>query len=161
MSRNINKKMSKIFNYYSDKIDRTWYNSSNIVYSECIDHDDALKTLKVVFANGTQYAYYDVDVNQYLLFREDESQGKALNRIIKGGNYKYEKLENANLEAINEEYMLRSGGGFLISNNDDGFTIRTTKDEVVYKEENKKYDETMLKTVTDILTSVGVKFKLT
>ena len=53
--------------------------------------------------------------------------------------------------------MLRSGGGFLISNNDDGFTIRTTKDEVVYKEENKKYDETMLKTVTDILTSVGVK----
>ena len=56
--------MSKIFNYYSDKVDHTWYNSSNIVYSECIDHDDALKTLKVVFANGTQYAYYDVDVNQ-------------------------------------------------------------------------------------------------
>lgn len=42
--------MSKLLNVYSDNIDRTWYKSSNILYSECIDNDNKPKTLKVVFS---------------------------------------------------------------------------------------------------------------
>ena len=80
--------MAKLFNYYSKLnentgIDKSWYQSSNVLYSECIDVEDELKTLKVVFKNGTQYQYEDVDVNDYLLFRDAESQGQALNKIIK------------------------------------------------------------------------------
>ena len=44
--------MSKVFNLYTkdsdgNDIDRTWYQSSNIKYSECVDHDNELKTLRV------------------------------------------------------------------------------------------------------------------
>ena len=49
--------MAKLFNYYSKLnentgIDKSWYQSSNVLYSECIDVEDELKTLKVVFKNG-------------------------------------------------------------------------------------------------------------
>ena len=74
--------MSKLFNYYADDVDKTWYNSSNIKYSECIDKDGELKTLNIVFSNGTQYQYSGLTVQDYLLFRDSDSQGKALNKII-------------------------------------------------------------------------------
>lgn len=149
--------MAKIFNYYADNVDYAWYDSSNIVYSECIDHVDALKELKVVFSNGTQYIYRDVNVNDYLLFREDKSQGKALNRLIKANSYPYEKLDNADLDAINEELIERTQNGFFIYNDDNGFRITNTTDEVVFSEENK-YDDDYLNNILSILGSVGVKF---
>lgn len=94
--------MGKILAVYKDGIDKAWYNSSNIVYSECIDNKDALKTVKITFKNGTEYSYFDVPVQDYLMFREDASQGKALNKFIK--SYKYEKHEEKrNLELLNEE----------------------------------------------------------
>ena len=94
--------MSKIISFYKDDIDKCWYNSSNIIYSECIDHDDKLKEVKVVFKNGNEYTYKDVPVQDYLMFREAPSQGKALNSIIK----KYEFIkseEKRDLERLNEE----------------------------------------------------------
>ena len=77
--------MSKIYNVYSkeDAVERTWYSSSNILYSECYDLNDSLKTLRVVFNNGGTYDYIGVDVYDYLKFREALSQGKALNQFIK------------------------------------------------------------------------------
>ena len=90
--------MSKIFNLYTKNkdgidVDRTWYQSSNIKYSECLDYDNRLKTLKVVFNNGTQYEYKNVNSQDYLLFRDASSQGKALNEYIKPKGYEYEKLD--------------------------------------------------------------------
>lgn len=101
--------MSKIYNFYKEdnsgvSVDKTWYDSSNVIYTECIDNDGELKQLKVVFANGSQYLYKDVDVRDYLLLREASSQGSTLNRIIKKKGYEYERLDNANLENIREEY---------------------------------------------------------
>ena len=32
--------MSKIYNVYENKLDRTWYQSSNILYSECDDKEN-------------------------------------------------------------------------------------------------------------------------
>ena len=103
--------MAKKFNLYCNGVDKTWYDSTNVVYTECIDNENKPKTLKVVFANGTQYQYNDVDVRDYLLLREDKSQGKALNRLIKEKKYEYVKLENADLDAINDELFFRSKNG--------------------------------------------------
>lgn len=94
--------MSKICTIYKDSVDKAWFTSSNIVYSECIDKKDELKEVNVVFKNGTEYTYLDVAVQDYLMFREDVSQGKALNKVLK--KYKYvKKEEKRDLELLNEE----------------------------------------------------------
>ena len=94
--------MGKILSIYSNGVDRSWFNSSNIVYSECVDKKDALKEVKVVFKNGAEYSYFDVSVQDYLMFREDASQGKALNKFLK--KYEYKRHEGLrDLDALNEE----------------------------------------------------------
>lgn len=93
--------MSKIYSHYENSIDRAWYDSSNILYSECDDIDDSLKTLRITFKNGRTYKYSDVNVNDYLLFRESSSQGSCFNRLIKG--YKTERIEDKDVNLIQEE----------------------------------------------------------
>ena len=129
--------MSKIFNFYSNDEDVTWYQSSNIKYSKCIDHDNDLKTLNVVFNNGSQYQYKKVNVNDYLLFREDLSQGKALNKYIKGRGYEYEKLEDANLEALEGELNFRMEGGIFVFYDGNKLTIKDNKDVIMLEREVK------------------------
>lgn len=155
--------MSKIFNYYSPNdsgvyVDRTFYDSSNIKYTECVDNDNELKTLRVVFSNGTQYEYSGVNVNDYLLLRESESQGRALNTLIKSRGYEYKKLENADLDAINEELYFRTGNGFIISNGDDGLKIKNKLDEVVY-DSNEKLDDKTYELLCGVLRAVNITFK--
>jgi len=155
--------MSKIFNIYTknkDGIDTEccWYKSSNVVYTECIDNENKPKTLKVVFSNGTQYQYNDVDVRDYLIFKNDQSQGKALNRLIKEKKYEYVKLEDADLDAINDELFFRSGNGFYVENNDEFFEIKNNKDESVFKL-SKPLEEDYFDLVMDILKSVGIVTK--
>lgn len=87
------------------KLDRAWYSSSNIVYSECDDHENELKTLRVVFKNGSCYEYYQVSVQDYLMFMHgglDGSNGKALNSFVKSKKYEYKRIEDANLMEIEE-----------------------------------------------------------
>ena len=155
--------MSKIFSVYAKNkdgidVDKCWYDSSNVVYTECLDPDNELKTLRVVFNNGTQYEYKKIDSRDYLLLREDKSQGKALNRLIKEKKYDYEKLENADLEAINEELFFRSKNGFYVENNDSFFEIRNNKDESVFKL-SKPLDREYFELILDILKSVGIAVK--
>lgn len=88
------------------RLDRAWYSSSNIVYSECEDHENELKTLRVVFKNGSCYEYKDVSVMDYLMFMHggiDGSNGKALNSFIKTKKYEYERKDDVNLTLIAEE----------------------------------------------------------
>ena len=92
-----------IFNKYENNIDKTWYQSSNVVYSECEDKVNDYKELKVVFKNGSTYVYHKLDVKDYLMFRNASSQGKALNEYIK--KYEYEKCENSDLTEINNELL--------------------------------------------------------
>lgn len=146
------------FNYYSNNVDYTWYESSNIAYSECIDNDNALKTLKVVFSTGTQYQYNDVDVRDYLMFRNDQSQGKALNKYIKGNGYEYVKLENANLQEIEDEFFFRSGNGYYVENNDDSFIIKDSQDNEKYKLD-KPLDENTFNMVCGMLKSLDLNIK--
>ena len=85
-------------------IDRVWYDSSSILYSECEDKENDYKTLKIVFKGGSTYVYYEVDVQDYVMFIHgglDGSNGKALNKYIKP-KCDYEKLPNTDLERLNE-----------------------------------------------------------
>lgn len=94
-----------IFRYYDKEnlIDRVWYESSNIVFSELDDIKDSLKVLTVVFKSGATYKYYDVDVNDYVMFVHgglDGSNGKALNRFIKAKCEKYERVEDRDVNKV-------------------------------------------------------------
>ena len=129
--------MSKIFNFYANDVDKTWYQSSNIKFSECIDHDNDLKTLKVVFNNGTQYQYNKVDVRDYLFFKNSESQGKALNEFIKGKGYEYEKLEDADTKTLEDELNFRMEGGIFVFYEDGKLTIKNNEDKVICEREVK------------------------
>ena len=148
------KAMSKIFNFYANDVDRTWYQSSNIKYSECIDKDNDLKTLKVVFNNGTQYEYKKVDVRDYLLFRDAASQGKALNEYIKPKGYEYEKLENADLATLDDELTFRMEDGIFVFYEGGKLTMKNNKDSIICEREVKLTLEAF-DTVCAALEAVG------
>ena len=93
------------FRFYDKeaRIDRAWYDSSNVLYSECEDKENDYKLLKVVFKNGGTYLYKKVDVNDYLMFMAgglDGSNGKALNKFIKA-KCEFEKLPDTDLAQLN------------------------------------------------------------
>ena len=146
--------MSKIFGFYANDVDKNWFQSSNIRYSECIDHDNELKTLKVVFNNGTQYQYNNVDVQNYILFRDDSSQGKALNQYIKAKGYEYEKLENADMQALEDELNFRMEGGTFVFYDGNKFIMKDNKDNILCEKE-VKLTEAAFNTVCSALEAVG------
>lgn len=93
-----------LFRYYDkkNKIDRAWYDSSNILYSECDDKENDLKTLRIVFKKGDMYEYKKVDVNDYLMFMAgglDGSNGKAFYKFIRP-KYEVEKKEPVSLDWV-------------------------------------------------------------
>lgn len=90
------------------KLDRVWYQSSNIFYSECEDRLNELKVLRVVFNNGAAYEYSDVDVNDYVMFLKgglDGSNGKALNEFIKKKKCPYHRIDTLNKEELQKEMV--------------------------------------------------------
>ena len=95
-----------LFRYYDkeEKVDRIWYSSSNILYSECDDKLDDFKELRITFKNGDTYVYKKVDVNDYVLFAHggiDASNGKAFWKIIRP-KYEAEKIGKKTLEEVAE-----------------------------------------------------------
>ena len=93
-----------VYNKYTNLRDHVWYSSSNVVYSECIDSDTEFKTLKVVFKGGRTYMYRDVDVEDYIRFKNAESNGSAFNQFIK----KYECVRMPDTDPASLDGMLRS-----------------------------------------------------
>lgn len=150
--------MSKLFNYYVNDVDYTWYNSSNIKYSECIDKDGELKTLNIVFSNGTQYQYVGLTVQDYLLFRDSDSQGKALNKYIKAKGYEFKKLDDANLDEINSEYLFRTSNGIELEHCDDTIKLYDTNKRLLCELDLSK-EVPIEDILSQVLTSVGYKIK--
>lgn len=150
--------MSKLFNYYVNDVDYTWYNSSNIKYSECIDKDGELKTLNIVFSNGTQYQYVGLTVQDYLLFRDSDSQGKALNKYIKAKGYEFKKLDDANLDDINNEYLFRTSNGIELEHCDDTIKLYDTNKRLLCELDLSK-EVPIEDILAQVLTSVGYKIK--
>jgi len=90
--------------------DHVYYQSSNIEYSMCEDHpNNRLKTLTIVFGKGRTYRYDNVDVNDYVNFKNailgenllEKSNGKAFHRYIK--NYPATKLDDTDLNKLQEQ----------------------------------------------------------
>ena len=91
--------------YDSEKnIDECWYNSSNIVYSKCYDKPNDYKDLEVVFSDGRRYKYLEMNIQDVLLFKVAESQGKALSKFIK--KYQFERMEKVDLAELQAKKML-------------------------------------------------------
>lgn len=88
----------KTYNRYENNIDHTWYDSSNIVYSQCYDKGDT-KSVKIVFKGGRTYLYRGVSMSDYIIFRDSESTGEAANRnIVK--KYQAVRVEDVPLDEI-------------------------------------------------------------
>lgn len=88
------------------KTQKVWYESSMMVYSEMIEDNNENKgNLYVTFKNGSTYIYKDVSFEDYLLLiggGTDASQGKTLNKVIKG-KYEYERVADRNIQELLEE----------------------------------------------------------
>lgn len=131
--------MSKIKSFYCNDVDKVWYDSSNVLYSECDDITDGLKVLRVTFKNGRTYQYYDVNVNDYLLFRENASQGVALNKFIK--QYKCERIDDLNVDDIQSELEKLNASESLKTKNDLFEKLDNVYESIISVRENlKNYD---------------------
>lgn len=103
-----------ITSYYNfdTKIEKAWYNSSNVFYSEFVEDSEKNEgDLYVTFNNGATYKYKKVQMTpDYLMFKHgglEGSHGKALNVHIKP-KYEFEKMENRDtnmlLKEMNESF---------------------------------------------------------
>lgn len=147
--------MAKIFSHYADNVDKAWYSSSTIEYSECIDNDDALKTLYVVFKNGSTYRYDDVNVMDYLKFREASSQGKALKAYIKDNGYSYAKEEPRDIGLIHDELERLNDDVFVIKIEDSKLVITRHGDTVFEYDEPSLANDDVCNFAVAMLTQFG------
>jgi hypothetical protein len=89
------------------KTQKIWYDSTMIYYTEMVESETENNgNLFVVFKNGQKYVYKDVRYEDYLVFINggtDASQGKTLNKVIKG-KYDYEKIGDADMDALKSEF---------------------------------------------------------
>lgn len=144
--------MARTFGTYKNGVDKSWYDSSNILFSEGTELDNGLINLIIVFNGGRKYVYKNVSLQDYLSFRESASQGKALREFIvvkdKGGRDKYECLRLADVDvslieeekkdAMEKQMVLEKANGnstcyTIIANSDTGMFKLYLADEVIYE----------------------------
>lgn len=131
-----------IFKRYIDSKDCVWYDSSNLVYSECVEKDGGLNSLRIVFKQGRTYLYRDVALEDYIMLRDSESNGKAFNQYIK--KYDCVRLPDTDLSVLEEtkkKWMVeagiledeRKGTTYMVrANLNNGETELLMNGEVVY-----------------------------
>ena len=143
-----------LFSYYiEDKMDKAWFDSSNIYYAECDESDTQFKTVRVIFKNGAKYQYEQVKVFDWTMFKNAESQGKKLNELFKKAGYKYEKIGTANIEELQDEYVFRSGKGYTLYINDGKLTLMDYQDVIKYTMELP--EESVVNDIKSMLESIG------
>ena len=143
-----------LFSYYiEDKMDKAWFDSSNIYYAECDESDTQFKTVRVIFKNGAIYQYEQVKVFDWTMFKNAESQGKKLNELFKKAGYKYEKIGTANIEELQDEYVFRSGKGYTLYINDGKLTLMDYQDVIKYT--MALPEESVINDIKSMLESIG------
>lgn len=149
------------FGYYIDNVmDRAWFDSSNVFYGECDESDSQYKTVRIVFKNGSVYEYYKVKVSDWVYFKTAPSQGKALNEYFKQNNYEYKKLENRDIEALEEECVFRSGSGLILKVNLTENTLTLTNSTDVEKYTMEYPGEAVTESIKGMLGSLGCVVKV-
>lgn len=149
------------FGYYNQEkeLDRAWFDSSNVVYGECDDSSNTQeKTVVIVFKNGSQYQYSDVNIGDWLDFKASESQGKALNSIFKAKGYQYKKLDELrDLEELENEFVIRSNNGvYMEFVNDESFKrqflkVTDCKDNMILYTNAEIYGDKLKYFVYDVI----------
>ena len=143
-----------LFSYYiEDKMDKAWFDSSNIYYAECDESDTQFKTVRIIFKNGAIYQYEQVKVFDWTMFKNAESQGKKLNELFKKAGYKYEKIGTANIEELQNEYVFRSGKGYTLYINDGKLILMDYQDVIKYTMELP--EESVVNDIKSMLESIG------
>ncbi|MCD8208966.1 MAG: KTSC domain-containing protein [Bacteroidales bacterium] len=94
------------YNKYINGVDHTWYDSSNVLYSKCIDKAGQKKELLVEFKGGRIYKYDDVDVSDYVLFKNAVSNGSSFSSFIK-------KYQGERLDDIDPKILDKTKDGFM------------------------------------------------
>ena len=158
--------MSKIYNFYENDVDKTWYDSTNVLYSECDDIDNDFKVLRITFKNGRTYKYSNVNVNDYLLFRESVSQGKALNKYIK--QYANERVSDIDVDGLMEELKkLTEIVESTTSGGTSNYYVEINEDTNIYQvwcEGQLIHNSTMEDTPTNLISglcqSMNVEYKI-
>lgn len=136
----------------SIKRDFTWYDSSNILYSECVDNEDDYKTLYIVYKKGGDvYKYYNVSVVDYLFIRDAVSQGKECYVRLKP--YKYENVGKVDVSAIEEVYNSRLSSSCCIY--ECGGTTAVTDGN---RKNIAEIDTEHLDSVVKVLDGLGVSY---
>jgi hypothetical protein len=122
------------FNYYiENNKDRAWFDSSNIIYAECIESDTQFKDVIITFNGGRRYLYKDVYVYDWRSFKEANSQGEAINTYIINKKYSYQKIDNINAEDLFDELEFRKKDGITIQVNDNNIILFDNKDNQLYQ----------------------------
>lgn len=75
----------------------SYFDSSNILACSYMPSD---KKLLIIFKNGSRYMYYDIPNSIYESFVTSDSQGKALNKLIKTQGFEYEFYDTTDTEEI-------------------------------------------------------------
>lgn len=159
--------MSVIYNKYSNSTDYIWYDSSNIIYSECYDIDNENKNLKVIFKGGRTYLYKEVNIKDYLMVKMSESNGKMFNECIvkkyKGIRLpdtdlnKLEELKNRFTEEdklICEENIKNNLNYKLIFEEDEKTFKLLLNGNVIFNGKDKEFS------VTQLLKCMGINYEL-
>lgn len=129
--------MSKTYNKYVENRDHTWYDSTNIIYSVLFDVGET-KSLKIVFKGGRTYLYKNVEPQDYVLFRDAESNGIAFNtRIRKYDCVRQEDTSLDELEKMKQDFMQRDTLSeyrlHIDFNNETGEFKLNLNDNIVYE----------------------------
>lgn len=150
----------KKYNLYENLLDKTWFDSSNIIYSECDDLENSLKVVRVYFTSGRVYEYYDVNVNDYISFREAISQGKAFNTYLK--KYSCKRLDDVDINLITDKMKDAILSDIKIKNisaklNDESIEIIKSDDSCLMENDIVNINKESLDDIIKILNVVGIK----
>ena len=90
----------KLLFKYENSQEFCWYDSSNIIFSKCYNNPGDYKVVKIIFKNGRTYLYKNVDVKDYIMFRDAESNGTAFTQHIK--KYAATRIQDTDLSKLEE-----------------------------------------------------------
>lgn len=133
----------KIYSKYENGQEFCWYDSSNTLFSKCYDNPGDLKVVKIIFKNGSTYLYKNIDVSDYIAFRDAESNGHAFFKHIKKYNAtRIQDTDLGKLEEMKNKFMNESQGlqetkvsdlGYVIEYSEaDGSFVLKLADKVIF-----------------------------
>ena len=134
----------KIYSKYENSQEFCWYDSTNVMFSKFYDNQGSSNVLKVIFKQGQTYLYKDVDANDYVMFRDADSNGSAFSKYIikKYSPTRIQDTDMGKLDKMKEKFISEnqelqeakvSELTYVIEYSDEtGEFVLRLKDKVIY-----------------------------